>query len=65
MVAWRYIVQDRETGLFLGFEEGDIAPVRLIKQAVRFNSVESAALTALQHSDAGYLVFSFLVEVVE
>jgi len=65
MVVWRYIVQDRESGLFLGFEEGDIAPVRLIKQAVQFDSAESAALTALQCCDSGYLVFPFLVEVVE
>lgn len=65
MIQGRYIVQDRESGLFLGFEGGDIAPVRLIKQAVQFPSAESAAITAMQHCDSGYLVFAFLVEVVE
>jgi hypothetical protein len=63
MFARRYIVQDRETALFLGFEDGDIAPVRLVKNAVKFDSEEAAVLTALGSCDAGYFLFSFFVEI--
>ena len=59
----RWIVQDRETGLFLGFEDGDIAPVRLVKYAVQFETQENALLTALNWCDAGYVVFEFFVPV--
>lgn len=65
MFARRHVVQDRESCLFLGFEDGDIAPVRLIKHAVVFESEESAVLTALGFCDAGYVLFSFFVEVGE
>ena len=63
MYARRHIVQDRESCLFLGFEDGDIAPVKLVKNAVKFDSEESAILTAMGFCDAGYVVFSFFVEV--
>ncbi|MBS1157770.1 MAG: hypothetical protein H6R15_189 [Proteobacteria bacterium] len=63
MFVRRYIVQDRESGLFLGFEDGDIAPVRLVKQAVPFETAEGATMTALDHCDAGYIVFPFYLEV--
>lgn len=65
MFARRYIVQDRESCLFLGFEDGDISPVPLIKHAVQFATEESAVLTALGWCDAGYVLFSFFVEVGE
>jgi len=65
MFARRHIVQDRESCLFLGFEDGDIAPVRLIKNAVQFDSEEAAILTALGFCDAGYVVFSFFIEASE
>jgi len=65
MFARRHIVQDRESCLFLGFEDGDIAPVRLVKHAVHFETEESAILTALGFCDAGYVLFSFFVEVSE
>ncbi len=65
MFVRRYIVQDRESALFLGFEDGDIAPVRLIKHAVKFDNEEAAVLTALGICDSGYLVFSFFLEVDE
>lgn len=58
----RHIVQDRESCLFLGFEDGDIAPVRLVKNAVKFETEEAAILTALGVCDAGYVLFSFYVE---
>jgi len=61
----RHLVQDRETGLFLGFEDGDIAPCRLVKYAVVFECEESAVMTAQQFCDSGYLLFSFFVEVEE
>lgn len=61
--ARRYIVQDRETGLFLGFEDGDIAPCRLIKYAVRFECEESAVMTGQNFCDSGYLLFAFYIEV--
>jgi hypothetical protein len=57
----RHIVQDRESCLFLGFEDGDIAPVRLVKNAIRFDNEEAAILTALEQCDAGYVLFSFYV----
>lgn len=63
MFARRYIVQDRESCLFLGFEDGDIAPVRLVKHAVKFETEEAAALTAMGSCDAGYVVFSFFIQV--
>lgn len=63
MFVRRFIVQDRESALFLGFEDGDIAPVRLIKHAVKFENEEAAVLTALGICDAGYLVFSFFIEL--
>lgn len=65
MFARRHIVQDRESLLFLGFEDGDISPVPLIKHAVKFETEESAVLTALGWCDAGYVVFSFYVQVDE
>jgi len=63
--ARRHIVQDRESCLFLGFEDGDIAPVRLVKNAVKFETEEAAVLTALGPCDAGYVIFTFFVEVEE
>lgn len=65
MFQRRFIVQDRESCLFLGFEDGDIAPVRLVKQAVKFETEEAAALTAMGSCDAGYVLFSFFVEFEE
>ena len=65
MFGRRHIVQDRESGLFLGFEDGDISPVRLVKHAVMFETEEAAVLTGLGNCDAGYVVFSFYVEVTE
>ncbi|HZX31563.1 MAG TPA: hypothetical protein VFF03_09445 [Rhodocyclaceae bacterium] len=65
MFARRYIVQDRESCLFLGFEDGDIAPVRLVKHAVKFETEEAAILTALGICDAGYVLFSFYVDTEE
>lgn len=65
MFSRRFIVQDRESCLFLGFEDGDIAPVRLVKQAVQFDTEEAATLTGLGNCDAGYVLFSFFVEVEE
>lgn len=59
----RHIVQDRETARFLGFEDGDIAPVSYIRNAVKFDSEEAAVLTALEHCSAGYLVFTFYLPV--
>lgn len=58
----RHIVQDRETCQFLGFEDGDIVPVRYVKNAVRFDTEEVAILTALEHCGAGYAVFTFFEE---
>lgn len=65
MFARRHIVQDRESCLFLGFEDGDIAPFKLVKNAVVFDSEEAAILTALGVCDAGYVLFSFYLEVEE
>ncbi len=62
--ARRHIVQDRESCMFLGFEDGDISPVRLVKNAVRFDTEEAAILTALEQCDSGYVLFSFFVEEV-
>jgi len=62
MFVPRHIVQDRESCLFLGFEDGDISPVKLVKHAVRFESEEAAIQTALGFCDAGYVLFSFFVE---
>ena len=58
----QFIVQDRESLRFLGFEDGDLAPVGLIRDAVKFETEESAALTALGVCDSGYVLFSFFVE---
>jgi hypothetical protein len=65
MFARRHIVQDRESLLFLGFEDGDIAPVRLVKYAVQFESEDAAIQTALCFCDAGYVLFSFYIEIAE
>jgi hypothetical protein len=63
MFSRRHIVQDRESHLFLGFEDGDIAPVPLIKHAVKFETEESAVLTALGWCDSGYVLFSFYLDI--
>ena len=55
----RHIVQDRETLQFLGFEDGDIAPVKLIKHAVKFDTEEAATLTAIEQCSGGYVIFTF------
>lgn len=62
MFVRRHIVQDRESCLFLGFEDGDISPVKLVKHAVQFDTEEAAILTALGSCDSGYIVFTFFIE---
>lgn len=63
MFLCRHIVQDRESCLFLGFEDGDISPVKLVKHAIQFETEEAATLTALGSCDSGYVVFTFYIEV--
>lgn len=61
----RFIVQDRDSCSFLGFEDGDVVPVKLVKEAALFDSQESAALTALNWCDHGCVIFCFFIQTKE
>lgn len=59
----RFIVQDRESRMFLGNgEDGDMDFVPFVNRAFLFEDDESAALTAHSMCDAGgFLLFGLFV----
>ena len=61
----RFIVQDRESGFFLGLgEDGDMDFFRFINSAFPFEDREAAALSAISRCDmGGFLIFQFYVSV--
>ncbi len=54
-----FIVQDRETALFLFPEFGDVGFTLWLEQAGRFSDEESAVETALIHCGEGFFLHSF------
>lgn len=63
----RWIVQDRDSALFLGMgEDGDMDFFRYVDKAYKFDDRESAALTALACCDlGGFLLFQFYIPYPE
>lgn len=55
-----YIVQDRETALFLCPQDGDVGYTQWLNEAGRFDDQESAFETATYHCGEGFIVSAFL-----
>jgi hypothetical protein len=64
MIEKRWVVQDRDSAMFLGSgEDGDMDFFRYINRAHQFETEEAASMTGLQMCDCGgFLVFGFLIE---
>lgn len=52
-----WIVQDRDTCLFLMPLHGDVGYTQFINEAGHFDSAEAARETAIDCCDAGFIVF--------
>ncbi|GAB3258113.1 hypothetical protein [Chitinimonas naiadis] len=65
MLTHAFIVQDKETGLFLyPHKEGDVGYTRLVTEAGVFDDVESALATADDYLHRGeYVIFEFWCQV--
>lgn len=64
MIEKRWIVQDRDSAMFLGTgEDGDIDFFPFVNRALQFESQEVATMSGLHCCDVGgFLVFDFLVD---
>lgn len=56
-----YIVQDRETGLFLFPCDGDVGYTQWLREAGHFDDEESAIETAFFHCTEGFFISIFWV----
>lgn len=65
MLSHAFIVQDKETGLFLyPHEEGDVGYTTLVTEAGVFDDIESALATADDYLHAGhFVIFEFWRQV--
>lgn len=64
MLTTVFIVQSRESGLFLcPHENGDVGLCMYVNEAGHFYSVDDATETALDEIGEGFIVFSFLLNV--
>lgn len=55
-----FIVQDKESALFLFPHDGDVGLTQWIDQAGRFDTQEEAIETASFHCAEGFIIFPFI-----